>query len=156
MSTKSDQRAEARVNSVPVDDGAASRVRTLSVEPDPAAVRGARHELDRWLRAQGRSEQADTASLLLSELLTNVVLHARTSATVRITLEGDCLRVVVSDGAPGLPSRRRPANDSVTGRGLLIVDAMSDAWGVEPDQSGKSVWFELTGNGGSAGAGGGR
>lgn len=143
------------MNTVPVDDGAASRVRTLSVDPDPAAVRGARHELDRWLRAQGRAEQADTASLLLSELLTNVVLHARTRATVRITLDGDCLRVVVSDGAPGLPTRRRPSSDSVTGRGLLIVDAMSDSWGVEPDSSGKSVWFELTGGGGAVAGGAG-
>jgi anti-sigma regulatory factor (Ser/Thr protein kinase) len=130
--------------SAPVDDASAQE-RTLQVEPDAGAVRAARHDLDRWLRERGRDD-ADVAALLVSELLTNVVLHARTSAQVRVTLEDDCLRVVVSDGAPTLPTRRRPTTDAVTGRGLMIVDAMSDDWGVEAFDGGKSVWFELTGS----------
>lgn len=120
--------------------------RTLNVVPDARAVRDARHEADRWLRSHGR-EDADVAALLLSELLTNVVLHARTEATVRITLLGDCLRVVVSDGATSLPTRRHPSTDAVTGRGLMIVDSMADDWGIESFEGGKSVWFELTGAG---------
>lgn len=120
-----------------------AEARTLTVSPDAASVRRARHEVDRWLRERGKGD-ADTAALLLSELLTNVVLHARTTATVNITLDTRCLRVVVSDGAPGLPARRRPEPASVTGRGLMIVDAMSDAWGIDQLPAGKSVWFELS------------
>ena len=87
---------------------------------------------------------AQVALLLLSELATNSVVHARSDFTVTILVDRDSLRVAVTDGDPHLPVVRHFSRDSVTGRGMQLVDGQSTRWGIEEeDGEGKTVWFEL-------------
>ncbi|RYU10251.1 ATP-binding protein [Nocardioides iriomotensis] len=88
---------------------------------------------------------SDNASLLVSELVTNAVLHARTGCVVMAEIDGDTLRVDVIDGAGDTtavaPGVERLGADG--GRGLVIVDVLSTDWGVAEHAEGKSVWFSL-------------
>lgn len=82
------------------------------------------------------------AALAASELATNVVQHARTFFTVSVIRSPGHLRVEFADGSRCPPVLQR-APRGEDGRGLLVVDAVADAWGAELTQSGKVVWFEL-------------
>jgi signal transduction histidine kinase len=75
--------------------------------------------------------------------VTNAVLHARTALHVGVEVRGGHVRVTVADDNPRAPMRRRHSVDSGTGRGLVLVDRMAAAWGVDPLDRGKVVWFEL-------------
>ena len=88
-------------------------------------------------------ERFETARLLVSELVANAVTHAETGVTLQLDLSPERLRVEVRDEADGEPRARRPGHDDPTGRGLMIVEALADRWGVEPTPPGKTVWFEL-------------
>jgi anti-sigma regulatory factor (Ser/Thr protein kinase) len=90
-------------------------------------------------------EIADAVELMVSELATNAVRHAATHFTVRVDRDGLNLRVAVTDEGPGHPELRSPAPVEPTGRGLQIVRALSDDWGVTAldNGQGKTVWFTL-------------
>ena len=94
-------------------------------------------------------ELADTAVLLLSELMTNACRHARVpvgrEVAARCVLGEAVLRVEVHDASDALPRPRTACADDESGRGLALVDALADAWGAEPRPYGigKAVWFEL-------------
>jgi PAS domain S-box-containing protein len=94
-----------------------------------------------------RGEDADALVLMLSELATNAVQHAATEFEVVVDVAPDRsrIRVEVSDGAPGFPTPPEQLPDAPHGRGLHIVRALSEAWGVEMrrDRPGKTVWFSL-------------
>jgi anti-sigma regulatory factor (Ser/Thr protein kinase) len=84
------------------------------------------------------------AQLIVSELATNCVLYAKTQFFLRILASVDQVRLEVGDTASGLPVLRRPADEQARGRGLVITDALSTAWGVE--QRGgheKVVWCSV-------------
>ncbi|MQS13034.1 ATP-binding protein [Streptomyces kaniharaensis] len=83
----------------------------------------------------------DSACLIVSELVTNALLHGEGQPTVVLELRGGRLHITVSDSS-GNPLRRQAPDDSRTsGRGLDIVDALSESWGVEAIGShGKAVW----------------
>ena len=83
------------------------------------------------------------AELLVSELVTNAILHARSGARVDVERVGDRVRVAVCDDSPAVPRVRNYGPDAVTGRGLLLVQRISNAWGVDPGDGGKCVWFEF-------------
>jgi PAS domain S-box-containing protein len=97
--------------------------------------------------AVARSEDADALVLMLSELATNAVQHAATEfeVAVRVAPDGSRVRVEVSDGAVGFPTPPEQVPDAPHGRGLHIVRALADAWGIEMqrDRPGKTVWFSL-------------
>lgn len=109
----------------------------------PASVSAAR----RYIRdALGDlpSEQLDAAELIVSELSTNSVKHARSDFEIAIE-RGACeVRVEVRDRGPGRPRLLSPSPTAASGRGLKIVEAMSSSWGVVPSADGKIVWFKLT------------
>ncbi|HEV7586325.1 MAG TPA: ATP-binding protein [Solirubrobacteraceae bacterium] len=88
-------------------------------------------------------EVLDAAELMTSELATNCVQHARTCFELAIDAAPREIRVEVRDVGSGRPTRQSPAPTDRTGRGLLIVEAMSDTWGIEPSSRGKTVWFTL-------------
>lgn len=89
-------------------------------------------------------ELAHTGALLVSELVTNAILHGRSSATVELHRPAETLRVAVRDDNPELPSvGEHPALGAEAGRGLQIVSVLARRWGVEPCDGGKAVWFEL-------------
>lgn len=104
-----------------------------------AARRFVRHRVDDWHLGVATEDVV----LMVSELVTNVGRHARTEATVRVRFAGDCLRIEVSDASPQPVQRREHSSGAEAGRGLLIVDALAAAWGVEADDHGKTVWFEV-------------
>lgn len=95
--------------------------------------------LSRW----GRAELADTAALLTSEVVTNAVLHARTSVDVVVRLLSDGVAVEVSDGSPVQPQERRPTLQSTTGRGMALLDQLAATWDVTMRRDGKTVRFTL-------------
>jgi anti-sigma regulatory factor (Ser/Thr protein kinase) len=90
------------------------------------------------------SDVADDAVLLVSELVTNALLHARSAPVVEVEYDDELLRCVVVDDSPVVPRRRRYATDAVTGRGIALVETLASRWGVDVDSgAGKRVWFEL-------------
>lgn len=114
--------------------------------PLPTASRDARRFVSRTLLDWRLPRLAGPASLVASELVTNSVVHAVTVLDLRLSQAGTLLRVAVRDHGGGRPSPRRGANaDSpLDGRGLMIVQAFSIAWGVFPARvAGKTVWAVL-------------
>jgi hypothetical protein len=85
----------------------------------------------------------ESAVLLVSELVTNAVLHTRTGPEITLRLNEDRLWVGVHDGSPVTPAPKRYGPNAATGRGLQLVEQVAARWGVERDVSGKVVWFEL-------------
>ncbi|MCT2590876.1 ATP-binding protein [Streptomyces sp. N2-109] len=124
----------------------------------PHTVSRSRANLRAQLRAWGLSpDDVATAELVLSELVTNAVQHAGNppgrQVEVRFTLTDapTLLRLEVSDACTALPRPRTaaldltPDPDAESGRGLLLVTALADGWGVTPRPHGigKTVWAEL-------------
>ncbi|MBB0243216.1 SpoIIE family protein phosphatase [Streptomyces alkaliphilus] len=116
-------------------------------QAEPARIAEARHQLAGLLRDWSDPEQVDGAVLMLSEMLTNVLVHTDSDAMVVAELSGPMgerlLRVEVTDTSDELPHRREPGELASSGRGLLLMESLSDAWGVDPRGDGKTTWFEL-------------
>ncbi|MEV0602209.1 ATP-binding protein [Streptomyces sp. NPDC050315] len=115
--------------------------------PGAPSVREARDAVRTWLAEYGLHDAVETAELLVSELATNAVLHARSRFRLTLTLCRGVLRCEVADqvrDAPP-PGRAGACEDSENGRGLFLVDALSERWGstLLEDGQGKCVWFEL-------------
>ncbi|HEY5172638.1 MAG TPA: ATP-binding protein [Acidimicrobiia bacterium] len=92
------------------------------------------------------NDVVDTASLIVSELVTNCVRHADTDLAVTIERTDGHIRVDIADAGTGEVTPRHPGPAEIAGRGLRIVDELSDTWGVSEyaHGDGKSVWFELS------------
>ncbi|EST26463.1 hypothetical protein N566_23870 [Streptomycetaceae bacterium MP113-05] len=116
-------------------------------QAEPARIADARHQLSGLLHDWKDCDQADGAVLMLSEMLTNVLVHTDGDAMTVAEISGDrgtrMLRVDVTDSSDELPHRRSPGELASSGRGLLLMDTLADAWGVEPRGDGKRIWFEL-------------
>ncbi|GAA4895489.1 ATP-binding protein [Streptomyces coeruleoprunus] len=140
--------AHGRVNGSipgPGDDHPPAQLRHHVGSGDLTAVAEVRRALRGLLRHRVAPEPADAAELLTSELVTNALIHTDHGAVVTATLGPTALRVEVRDFVPDLPDPYVPASDEGThGRGLLLVQALADAWGVRAQGVGKVVWFELS------------
>ncbi|MDT9696449.1 SpoIIE family protein phosphatase [Streptomyces sp. P17] len=113
---------------------------------DPEALTQARHMIRAAVRAWGSGERADEIELVADELITNALMHTEGSAIVTLrvlTGAGRRLRVEVEDSSSALPRRREAGADGVSGRGLLLVELLTDVWGVEARGGGKAVWCEF-------------
>lgn len=89
-------------------------------------------------------EKLEAVQLMVSELATNSIRHAKTGFHLVITRKPDSVRIEVTDLAGGIPTVRSPGPTDPTGRGLAIVEMLSDAWGVEyATATDKTVWFTL-------------
>jgi anti-sigma regulatory factor (Ser/Thr protein kinase) len=120
----------------------------LTIEQDQAeGLAEARAELQALLHDWAQPDQVDTAVLLTSELVGNVLMHTDQSAALSASLTGEpgrrVLRVEVSDNGDGLPHQRTPGEMASSGRGLLLLDILSGQWSVRPESEGKTVWFSL-------------
>lgn len=110
---------------------------------EPASARAARAFVDEVLTNSAARDCTDTANLLVSELVTNALLHARSDVEVVVRVEEATVRVEVHDAAERLPVRIAEPGETLAGRGLHILDALAADWGAEPRTGGKAVWFEL-------------
>ena len=85
----------------------------------------------------------DTACLLVSEVLTNAIHHARGPIELRLYHSAREIIAEITDDSTHLPQRRLPGPDEENGRGLMLVDALASSWGTRPAETGKTVWFTL-------------
>jgi anti-sigma regulatory factor (Ser/Thr protein kinase) len=106
------------------------------------SVAGARHFVRDVLSEEPR-ETMEAAELMTSELATNSVRHAHSDFELAILRSRDEIRVEVSDHGPGQPIMRSPTPREQSGRGLRIVQELSENWGISPSPNGKLVWFTL-------------
>lgn len=109
--------------------------------PDTRAVRAAR-AFARDAVDAGTAASSDL-ELLVSEVVSNAVLHARTPFVVTVERRSDTVRVGVTDESPVAPVVKDHGRLAPTGRGLHILDALAQRWGVDTHDSGKTVWFEI-------------
>ena len=113
---------------------------------DPSAARLARKFVSSVLHAWSVDEDVvDNAELCVSELVTNAVIHSGTTSTVTVQADREYVLVLVQDRG-GRGAVRRPEEldpESVSGRGLTLVDALASAWSAEHSTDGTTVWFEL-------------
>jgi serine phosphatase RsbU (regulator of sigma subunit)/anti-sigma regulatory factor (Ser/Thr protein kinase) len=123
---------------------AAGAVARLELPQSEKAPSLARRFVADALTALGAVEQLDVAELLASELVTNALLHGAPTVSVEVLAVPGGIRVAVQDAHPDLPSKRTAAREDEHGRGLLLVEMLARAWGVDARPPGKSVWFELS------------
>ena len=109
--------------------------------PESAAVRTAR----RFVLDTPAAAPVDDATLglLVSEVVSNAVLRARTAFVVTVTEIEDGVRVEIEDRDARLPRVEHPQPTHITGRGLAIVSSLARRWGTRPSADGKTVWFEV-------------
>lgn len=132
-----------RLRVAPLPRTSTARRRAQSLPGEPSAVPRARLFVREVLIAWRRREYEESGLLLVSELVGNAVLHARTDVEVEVVdLEGGVL-LSVTDGSATLPVVRRHSREAATGRGLWLLDQYSAARGVQRLPEGKSVWAVL-------------
>ncbi|MFF8944417.1 ATP-binding protein [Streptomyces sp. NPDC014864] len=123
----------------------------LEIRPDPTEVGRAR----KWARSRlaGSGIEVDeplaeTLILLVSELVTNAVVHTGCPAVLRLSLPGGAaeaatVRLEVADTSTRAPVPRCADDDATGGRGLALVDGLADRWGWSREGAGKRIWCEL-------------
>jgi anti-sigma regulatory factor (Ser/Thr protein kinase) len=114
-----------------------------TLAPDPSSAAEARRFVRAALIDWGASNLDEVAALLVTELVTNAVLHTSSGPEVTARLAGPRLRVEVADDNPSPPVRQHYGPRAGTGRGMILVNELASAWGTEPAGRGKIVWFEL-------------
>ena len=95
--------------------------------------------LFRW----GQDRHLENASIVVSELATNAILHARSDFIVSMSSRNGSFRLAVRDASTELPSARTPLPSAISGRGLLLVGVLTQRWGTEIVADGKVVWAEF-------------
>jgi GAF domain-containing protein len=118
---------------------------TMTLPPTGRSAALARRQVERLLEDADLSGLVDEALLLVTELVTNAVVHAGTEIELRLETSSAGLRVEVIDRSPGsLPViNPAPAETREGGRGVFLLDALATEWGTRHFSGGKSVWFQL-------------
>lgn len=122
------------------------RAARLRLTEDRSSVRTVRSLLDRLLsswRLDGWVDE-DDLKLVATELSTNAVVHAGSPETITIRYLGDKIRVEVDDRSPAIPRPREANLHAEGGRGMRLVESLSESWGVDPSGNGKRVWCEVS------------
>ncbi|MFI9187511.1 PAS domain S-box protein [Streptomyces goshikiensis] len=119
--------------------------RSIVLPAEPRSVAEGRRFLRATLVVWGSADDqlCDTVCLLASELPSNAVSHSHGPVRLRMRQVERELSVEVCDGSPVLPQARFASHDAESGRGLLLVDSLAEAWGTLPTSEGKAVWFSL-------------
>ncbi|MFD9338087.1 SpoIIE family protein phosphatase [Streptomyces sp. NPDC060028] len=125
-----------------------SRRTMLTVaQAEPERIAGARRQIRELLHDWSDPDQVDSAVLMVSEMVTNVLMHTDGDALLVAEAVGELggrrLRIEVADKSDELPHKRHPGEMASSGRGVLLMEMLADNWGVDPRGEGKSIWFEL-------------
>ncbi|KOG53635.1 phosphatase [Streptomyces griseoflavus] len=116
-------------------------------QSEPERIAEARRQVRDVLHDWADEDQVDSAVLMVSEMVTNVLMHTDGDALLVAEITGvpgqRRIRVDVADGSDELPHRRTPGELASSGRGLVLMELLAGAWGVDPRGDGKSTWFEL-------------
>ena len=115
---------------------------TAQLPADPSSPRAARDLVGRAMRAEDDAVLG-SVELLVSELVTNAVVHASSAPRIEVQLSLRGVRVEVFDEDPTMPAHRIPDAGRPGGRGLHLLDQLASRWGAEPREDGKVVWFEV-------------
>lgn len=128
-----------------MEDGATRTIEVLRIDAQPTASAAAevRDGLRGAIAESPFAARLDDVLLATTELVTNAVLHGRSPITVSLSLGPESLRVAVQDGSAVSPTFSYLDPTAMTGRGLMIVAALAERWGVEPVEGGKCVWIEV-------------
>ncbi|WP_405940181.1 SpoIIE family protein phosphatase [Streptomyces sp. NBC_00726] len=124
----------------------APRLHQYIHQADPEGLSEARNIVRQALTDWDMAELADDAELVTGELLVNVLLHTEGGAVLTLEVLPEPVRRVrlsVQDRSSAWPRRRSPGETATSGRGLLLLDAVSTRWGIEPRGEGKAVWCEI-------------
>lgn len=118
-------------------------MRTAHFEPDLTSAQGVRRLVEDELEQDPVGEDAlFQAQLLATELVTNAVRHAQSPVELTVARRQDRIRIEARDHSTARPSL--PDDDTTRHKGLLLVEDLSEAWGVDvQDQNGKVVWCEV-------------
>ena len=122
-----------------------TRTASIDLPPIPPSIPVARHVVRELLRAWRAPHDHEDAALLVTELVANVIDHAQAEAnlSLELSIADRWLRIAVVDGSAVRPVVQELSRDRPRGRGLMMVQAIADRWGVESHRGGKRVWFEL-------------
>ena len=122
----------------------------ITLRRDPTQAGEARRHVARACQGLAR-DVVEIAQLLTTELVTHAISHGAGEITLDITRAPQDLRVDVIDAAPERPRAEVAGPEQTRGRGILIVESLASAWGVEPPSGSrrKSVWFKLRTAGGN-------
>lgn len=118
---------------------------TIELPADVNSPALARRVITETFAGSGNAELTEVVVLLVSELVTNAVLHAVSASVLRLSDGGGTLRVELHDQSSqpaAIPTASQNGNRT-GGRGVFLVDRLADRWGSEEDEHGKTVWFEL-------------
>jgi len=127
-----------------VVDGRQLPAATLRLAEDLRSAAVARVFVEERCRSWGLEGVVEDALLVVSELVTNAIVHAGTGVELRLIRGIETLRIEVADHGGGGPDPVLAGEDDEHGRGLLLVAVLSNAWGTEPhDDGGKVVWADV-------------
>lgn len=117
----------------------------LQLPAQPRVVADARRAVTAWCRGWELVHLADSVELLVSEMVTNAVVHGIGPVQVHGAFDGSRIRVEVQDNAAAVPEGRVTAATELDehGRGLQLIAMLADSWGTTPTPTGKTVWIEL-------------
>ncbi|MFB8110776.1 SpoIIE family protein phosphatase [[Kitasatospora] papulosa] len=124
----------------------APRLHQYIHQADPQGLSEARAIVRQALTDWGLAGLADDAETVTGELLVNVLLHTEGGAVLTLEVLPEPVRRIrlsVQDRSSVWPRRRTPGETSTSGRGLLLLDAVAERWGIEPRGEGKAVWCEI-------------
>jgi anti-sigma regulatory factor (Ser/Thr protein kinase) len=116
---------------------------TLDLPPEPRSATRARQLTREQLAALCPPEAIEVAALLVTELVTNAVLHARTAVVLIVDVAPGRIVLRVRDGSDATPVQRGYGADAATGRGIALVEQLATAWGVNRSEEGKEVWCQI-------------
>jgi anti-sigma regulatory factor (Ser/Thr protein kinase) len=127
-------------------------VPSLDLDGGPYSPRDCRRFVNETAQGWGvRGDQLDVARLLATELVTNAILHGAPPIRISASRAHAVVRIEVSDANPQRPIPRPFDTEAPTGHGILLVEKLARRWGVETDDAGKTVWFEVIIPGSAAG-----
>ena len=118
---------------------------TITLPRDAAAIAAARAWVSETIRRRHAlpREHVEAALVMVSELVTNVMVHTEAAPRVVVSADDDHVVVEVVDDDPAEPVVREPDPTRVGGNGLRIVDSWAERWGVRRLERGKVVWFAI-------------